>query len=257
MVTLGSSSLSDPFAEQYKAVRTNLMFSRLDREMRTIVLTSTTPGEGKTTIACNLAVVIAQAGHRVILVDADFRKPAVHRIFGTSRKIGLGNLLLGDAGEDEALLDSGVPNLQLLATGPIPPNPSELLGSKSMQRVITRLSQRADIVLIDSPPASAVTDPTVIAALVDGVIVVVERGSTGVPAIIRTLSTLEGVGATLIGVVLNKVRSGDNGLDYYYAYGEGPDTENSTPPPPAGTKGAPSPPTETKVVVAKTEKAAG
>ena len=123
LVTVGASALQDPLAEQYKAMRTNLMFNRLDREVHTILVTSTRPGEGKTTTASNLAVVLAQAGNRVILVDADFRKSALQRFFLGTRKIGLGNVLLGEATENEALSESGVPNLQLLSTGPIPPTP--------------------------------------------------------------------------------------------------------------------------------------
>ena len=208
----------DPISEAYKAIRTNLMFNSLDRKLRTIVVSSTMPGEGKTITACNLAVTLAQAGNRVILVDADFRRPELHRVFHRSRNEGLGNFILGEVDESEMLLTTVVPNLRILCSGLTPPNPSELLGSARMAATIEKLKTAADIIVFDTPPVGAVTDATVLAARTDGMILVVERGRTPVDGILQAKARLDAVGANILGVVLNKVRSGDAGSYYYYKY---------------------------------------
>ena len=212
---------TDPLAEQYRAIRTNVLFSRVDSELRTLVVTSPGPGEGKTTTACNLAVTLAQAGNSVILVDADFRRPALHRVFGVNADIGLGNLILGDKTEDEVIQPTKVPRLRVVCTGVTPANPSELLGSSSMQRTLERLCAKADVVMLDTPPVTAVTDATVLGALVDGVVVVVERGGTSGAALTRSIETMQGVGARIIGLVLNRARA-EAGVGYYYYYGPHP-----------------------------------
>ncbi|MEA2645333.1 MAG: tyrosine-protein kinase [Chloroflexota bacterium] len=212
---------TDPLAEQYRAIRTNVLFSRVDSELRTLIVTSPSPGEGKTTTASNLAVVLAQAGNNVILVDADFRRPAIHSVFGVNSDVGLGNLILGDKTEDEVLQSTKVPRLRVVCTGVTPANPSELLGSSSMQRALERLNAKADVVILDTPPVTAVTDATVLSALVDGVVVVVERGGTSFASLTRSIETMQGVGARIIGLVLNKARA-EAGVGYYYYYGPHP-----------------------------------
>ena len=208
----------DSVSEAYKAIRTSLLFSSTDRPVRTLIVTSTAPGEGKTSTACNLAVVMAQAGNRVILVDADFRRPTLSKIFRLPDNVGLGNLVLGDRSLDEALGDTEVANLKVLATGPIPPNPSELLSSRPMAAILPQLAAAADFVIFDTPPVAAVTDATVLASKCDGVILVVEAGRTAGPAVIRTRDTLLGVNARMLGVVLNKQRSRNSSDGYYYYY---------------------------------------
>jgi non-specific protein-tyrosine kinase len=208
----------DPVSEAYRAIRTNLLFNALDRKLRTILVTSAIPGEGKTSTACNLAVTMAQAGNRVILVDADFRRPELHRVFHRDRNVGLGNLILGDLDDNAAIGNTEVPNLRLLCSGPTPPNPSELLGSRQMQQVIDRLTGMCDIVVFDTPPVGAVTDATVLATRTDGVVLVIERGRTPMKAVEHAREKLQAVGATLLGVVLNKVRSSEAAEYYYYRY---------------------------------------
>jgi len=219
----------EPIAEAFKAIRTGLLFSVTeDQALSTIVVTSTTPGEGKTSTACNLAIVMAQAGRRVILVDADFRRPSLHEIFKRGRNVGLGNLILEDRPEDEIIIDTQLPNLRLVCSGPTPPNPSEILGSPGFQRVVDRLKGLCDIVIFDTPPVGAVTDATVLAARADGVVVVVDGGHTPASAVLRTRDTLRSVNAKILGVVLNKMKTGKVG-DYYYYYGPASGKENVTP----------------------------
>lgn len=214
---VAASSVQDPLSEQYRAIRTNLMFSNADKKLQSIVVTSAAPYEGKSTTASNLAVVMAQAGHKVILVDADFRRPALHHLFDRPQQPGLTNLILRDRRDNEAIFNTDVPNLRVVCAGPQPANPSELLGSQSMERVLTHLKTLADLVILDAPPVSVVTDATILSALTDGVIVVVERGGTAIPAILRAVETLRGVGANIIGAVLNKARPEE--VESYYYYG--------------------------------------
>ena len=216
---ISASHPTDPLAEQYRALRTNLMFSRVDQSMRSLLVTSTAPAEGKTTTACNLAVVMAQAGNRVILVDADFRRPALHQVFRFRNDAGLGHLILRERPVAELVRATGIPNLRVISTGPAPPNPSELLGSSAMSQLMDRLADEADIIVFDTPPVGAVTDATVLGALVDGVVVVVEQGKTGITSIIRGLQTLQAVDANVLGIVLNKAPRGEDAAYYDYYYG--------------------------------------
>ncbi|MEA2684655.1 MAG: tyrosine-protein kinase [Chloroflexota bacterium] len=208
----------DPMAEAYRAIRTNVNFAVQDKQMRNLLVTSSVPGEGKTSTATNLAVVMAQAGRRVILVDADFRRPNVHKFFSKTRNVGLGNLIMGEEPNDELVQETAVPNLRIVCSGPNPPNPSELLGSPAMTSVMAKLNELCDVVVYDTPPIGAVTDATVLAGRCDGVILVVERGKTSVPAILRSKETLDAVRAPILGVVLNKVRGGEARTYYYYYY---------------------------------------
>ena len=209
---------TDPVSEGYRAIRTNLMFTAIDRPLKTLVVTSAAPGEGKTSTAVNLAVTMAQNGSRVVLVDADFRRPALHRVFQRTENRGLGDVIIGTATLSELLLPTGTPNLRLLCSGPTPPNPSELLGSSRMRQVVEELAKQSETIIIDSPPVGAVTDATVLGARADGVILVVERGRTEVAAVSRARDKLIGVGANLLGVVLNKVRASEAAEYYYYRY---------------------------------------
>jgi capsular exopolysaccharide synthesis family protein len=207
----------EPVSEAYRAIRTNLLFMSPEERLRTLVVTSAVPGEGKTSTACNLAVVMAQAGNRVVLVDADFRRPQLHKVFH-KRNVGLGNLILGDLAEDDLVVRTQVPNLSVVCSGPTPPNPSELLGSVRMQGVIDRLRELADVVIFDTPPVGAVTDATVLAARADGVVLVVERGRTDIPTVQRAIEKLRAVRANVLGVVLNKVRVSEASEYQYYRY---------------------------------------
>jgi polysaccharide biosynthesis transport protein len=206
-----------PVSEAYRALRTNLQFSSLDKPLRTLVVTSPNPQEGKSTTAANLAVVMAQTGRKVILVDADLRRPLQHRIFGVKNDHGLTDVLLSaDLVVDKHLKPTEVDDLHLLNTGPLPPNPSELLGSQRMAALIDQLTEEADMVLFDSPPTLAVTDASVLAAQVDGVLLVVEAGRTRRTLARQTAERMRQVGASLVGAAINRVQPGRGG--YYYSY---------------------------------------
>src|SRR5207302_28597 len=216
LLTLSGDS---PIVEAYKALRTNLLFSSVDREVKTIVITSAVANEGKSRTAANLAIVLAQAGHSTLLVDADFRRPSQHRIFGRVRNVGLSNLIVQDA-PDSALLvpDERVNDLTLLASGPKPPNPSELLGSAQMKALLSRFRKGFDYVVIDTPPVNAVTDAPVLAASADAVIVVVEANKSTYTAVQHAKQSLEHVGARVLGYVMNKMKA-EGGAYYYYQSG--------------------------------------
>jgi capsular exopolysaccharide synthesis family protein len=209
-----------PIAEAYRSLRTNLEFSSLDRPLRTLIVTSAAPEEGKSTTLANLAVTMAQAGKRVILADADLRRPVQHKLFGLHDAPGLTNLVIdGDASREPPLQPTGVPNLQLLASGPLPPNPSELLSSRRMTEIIAGLAERADVVLFDAPPVIAVTDAAVLASRVDGVLLVIYAGKTRREYVEKARALLDKVNAHVVGAVLTNVRP-DASLQYYYATGE-------------------------------------
>lgn len=207
-----------PISEAYRVLRTNLQFSSLDKPLHTLVVTSPNPVEGKSTTVANLGAVMAQAGNRVVIVDADLRRPSQHRLFGLENKEGLTSLLLAD----EPMLNghlqpTQLENLRVLSTGPLPPNPSELLGSQRMVTLIERLKEEADVVLFDTPPSLAVTDSSVLASQTDGVVIVAQWGHTRRSYAEQTATRLRQVGANIIGVVFNQLRPG-RGRYYYYYY---------------------------------------
>lgn len=206
-----------PVAEAFRTIRTNLQFSALDSELRTIAITSAGPGEGKSTILANLAVALAQSDKKVILVDSDMRRPTVHKKFGIENTKGLTNLLINGL-TDEVLRDVGVPNLKVVTCGPLPPNPSELLGSKMMDKVIEFLKSHADMVLFDCPPVVAVTDAALLGRKLDGVILTVRLGVVQQDALVRAKSLLDNVQARILGMVLNGVTAASGGYGYYYYY---------------------------------------
>jgi len=207
-----------PVSEGYRALRTNIQFSTVDRPLKTLLVTSAGPSEGKSTTAANLGVVMAQAGLKVIVVDSDLRRPALHHLFGIANSRGLTTSLLEEASSlDGTLQATNVENLQVLTSGPLPPNPSELLGSERMRRLVERLKEQADVVVFDSPPALAVTDAAVLAREVDGVLMVVEAGATRREVAVRARDTLARVGANVLGAALNKLSpKGTSGYYYYY-----------------------------------------
>ncbi len=214
------SEPKSPISEAYRTLRTNIQFSSVDRPIRTLLVTSSSPSEGKSTTAANLAVVMAQTGQRVILIDTDLRRPILHKFFGLPNAAGLTTSLLTGADPilDGYLQPTEVENLWVLTSGPTPPNPSELLGSQRMQDVIQRLQQEADILVFDSPPALAVTDAAVLARQLDGVLLVIDAGETRQPLAQRACQELTNVGAHILGVALNKLATGRSGYYYYYYY---------------------------------------
>ena len=219
-----ASSARSPIAEAFRTLRTNIQFSSVDKPIRRLLVTSPGPSDGKSLIAGNLAVVMAQAGQSVVLVDADLRRPTLHRLFQLPNSVGVTSTLLEGShpGVNHSLLSPPqIENLRVLTSGPLPPNPSELLGSQRMGRLIEELEQQADVLIFDSPPVLAVTDAAVLARQVDGVLLVLDAGRTREEEALRAMDELVRVGAPVLGVVLNKVpvhRRGGYGYYYYYHY---------------------------------------
>lgn len=205
-------------AEAFRTLRTNLQFSALDRELRSLLVTSAGPGEGKSTVITNLAVAVAQSGKSVILVDADLRKPVIHKRFGLGNDVGLTNILVHGPAES-VLQDVGIANLQVVTSGPIPPNPAEMLDSGMMEKTRDFLKEKADIVLFDCPPVVAVTDAALLSRKMDGVLLVVQLGSVEREAARRAKTLLENVQAPLLGLVINNIPAA-GGYYYYYYYSD-------------------------------------
>lgn len=211
-----------PRAESFRQLRTNLQFASVAGHGKTILVTSSVPGEGKSTTATNLAIAVAQAGQAVCLVDADLRRPMVNEYLGLDRNAGLTTALMGTAELTQLLQPWGVDNLQVLTSGEIPPNPSELLGSTQMKALIKTLEETFDTVIIDAPPLLPVTDAAVLSQHVGGVVVVVGAQNIRQPDLSKSLRALEMVGSPILGVVLNKlpVKGPDAYAYTYYSHPE-------------------------------------
>ncbi|MFQ5777830.1 MAG: GumC family protein [Terriglobia bacterium] len=203
-------------AEAFRSLRTSVLLSFPERSPRLLLITSGQPLDGKTTAGINLAVALAQRGSKVLLVDADMRKPAIHRLLQINARCGLSLYLAGSQGRDGLILRTAVPKLSLLPAGPVPPNPAELLSSGRMESLLADLGQEFDHVIVDSPPVLSITDATVLSVMVDGVILVVRSGKTSRQVLRHARQTLQGVNACVLGVVLNGVSL--NSVDYYYYY---------------------------------------
>jgi capsular exopolysaccharide synthesis family protein len=213
-------TLSDPrsaAAEAYRTLRTNLQFTMLDRPSRALLVTSPLAGEGKSTTLANLAVVSAEAGMRVVVLDADLRRPRIHELFGVSQSPGFSSLALGVESGDMPLQDTAVAGLRVLTSGILPPNPSELLASPRTAAILESLRELADLVLIDSAPVLPVSDAAVLAARCDGVLLVVRYGKTPRDAARRAREQLDKVGARILGVTINGARLDRSYGDYYRA----------------------------------------
>jgi capsular exopolysaccharide synthesis family protein len=220
-------------AENLRTIRTNLAFMGADHGLRAFVVTSASPREGKSTVAINLAITLAQSGKRILLVDTDLRRPRVHRAFGLASRRGVTTALVGEAKPTDVVLTTEVPGLDIVTCGPIPPNPSELLHTEAFRHFVEVLREKYDHVLFDSPPLGAVTDAAILAAQLDGVMVVVKSQSTTREALRVTARQLNDVGARVLGAVFNDVdlshgRYGEG--TYYYYRREGYYTSDSDDP---------------------------
>ncbi len=212
-------------AEAYRTLRSNVEFAAVDAPVRTLLVTSAVPGEGKTVTAANLAVVFAQAGRKVLLVDADLRKPRVHAMFDLANAHGLTTMLRSDTVRPEAVSHvTDEANLRVLTTGPLPPNPAELLGSHRMQAVMGLLRESADLVIFDSPPLQAVTDSAVLSSFTDGTLLVIDAGRSRRRAVRTAGEILTRAGANVLGVVLNRMpaKAPSDYIGYYGEY-DGPE----------------------------------
>lgn len=207
-----------PISEAYRVIRTNVQFTDVDHPPRVIVITSASPGEGKSTTAANLANVFAEGGKRVTLVDGDLRRPSLHRVFEVGRTEGLTNMLVSHHALNghHGTRQSNRPNLELIASGPLPPRPADLLGSSRMHELAEHLRRESEVVLIDSPPVLAVTDAAVLSTIVDGVILVVDPAKSKKRDLRRAREAIEAVGGRIVGIVVNRLNK--RGSSYYYYY---------------------------------------
>ncbi|HPR89670.1 MAG TPA: polysaccharide biosynthesis tyrosine autokinase [bacterium] len=208
-----------PVSEAYRTLRTNIMFSSPGQPKKLFLVTSSGPQEGKSTTVANLAITFAQMGNRTLLIDADLRKPIQHRLFGLEKSSGLTNILVGRAGLAESAREIEVlPELHVLSCGVIPPNPAELLGSEAMRHLLAEAHEQYSIVLIDAPPALAVTDAAILAPMMDGVLLVIRSGDTAREAAVRALEQLKRVGAPVLGAILNGIATEQVYGSYYQHY---------------------------------------
>lgn len=205
-----------PISEQYRTVRTNILFSFEDKELKTLMLTSTAPGEGKTTTVANLAVVFAQQGGRVLLVDADLRKPSLHYIFNKENTKGLTSVLTKQVSSEEAVQAVEVQNLYVITSGPIPPNPAEMLSSKRFSNFFEEIQEEFDIIIYDTPPILAVTDAQILANKCDGTILVVSAGNTEKAEAVIAKDLLEKSRGRLLGVIFNRKKTHHSYYDYFH-----------------------------------------
>jgi capsular exopolysaccharide synthesis family protein len=218
-------SPGSPRSEALRHIRTNLKFIDVDEPVKTVVVTSSLPGEGKTTTACNLAITLAQAGTKVVIVDADLRRPRIGELLGVESAVGLTSVLIGHAGLDEALQPWGHDGMAVLASGTIPPNPSELLSSQHMAGLLDELKRRFDVVIVDAPPVLPVTDAAVLASRCDGVMLLVRHGKTTRNQVHATTDALKAVSARLLGTVMTMTPKSGSGEGYRYNYSYGYQTD--------------------------------
>lgn len=209
----------NPVAEAFRVLRTNLQFAAVDKDLKVILVTSTSPNEGKSTVAQYLAQSISQTGKKVMVLDTDLINPTLHVRFGIPNQRGLSNLIVGDADFSVSVPVKEYPSLSVITSGPIPPNSSELLGSSRMRHVMDHLREEYDMVIVDSPPILPVTDAIVASSLADGVILVVQAGRTRKAEVRHAQESLGAAHATLLGVVLNRARRRVD--DYYYTRSPG------------------------------------
>lgn len=211
-----------PASEAYRTLRTNIQFLGPDNPVKTIIVTSAEPGEGKTTSIINLAIVMSQSESKVLLIDGDLRKPQIHKIFGISNQFGLTNILVTGLDYKEGVSYTYVEGLEILPAGIIPPNPSELLASNKMKQLLSEAGEDYDFVLIDTSPVVVVTDALILSTIVDGTVLVCASGQVSIDGAKRAKELLENVGANIIGVILNKIPINRKSYSqyYYYAYYE-------------------------------------
>lgn len=205
-------------AEAFRKLRTNLQFLAVDNPPRAIVITSSTPGEGKTTTAINVALALAEADHKVVLIDGDMRRPMVHKYLNLVGPVGFSTVLSGQASLDEALQKTRFPGLTVLTAGAVPPSPSQLLGSLAAKKLLSELRAQFDYVIVDSSPLLAVTDAAILATSADGVLIIARFGYTKRDQLAHAIGSLEGVGAALLGALFTLTPTRGSGSYSYYGY---------------------------------------
>ena len=207
-------------AEAYRTLRTNIQYSSFDNEIRTIVVTSSEPGEGKSTTAGNIAISFAQASMKTVIIDCDLRKPSLHKKFKISNIGGLSDILIGKEKIDDVVHHFN-DELDIITSGKLPPNPAEMLGSRTMERLLIALKERYDMIILDTAPLQAVTDAQILSTKSDGIILVVRAHSTKRESVLQAKGLIEKVGGKILGTVLNGVENSRG--KYYYYYGTGED----------------------------------
>jgi len=220
-------------SESYRGIRTNILFSTAESVPQVILVSSAGPKEGKTITVANVAITMAQAGSKIIILDCDMRRPEIHNFFGATRDRGMSNILVGLDNIGEIIQNTKIPNLDVITSGPIPPNPSEMLGSKRMESLLVALRKKYDHIIIDSPPVTAVTDAVVLSKSADGVIIVIRTGYMARQIVKNGIGQLNNVGAHIIGAVLNGIDVSSGKYSYYYyqyyRYYYGEDGEKNKP----------------------------
>ena len=206
-----------PVAEQYRTIRTNIEFSIVDKKLKTLACTSPMPGEGKSTTVANLAVTFVQQGKKILLIDADLRRPTLHRLMGIESEIGLTNLLTRRCEIDEAIVTkTRISGLHVLPCGPVPPNPSEMLGSNMMKELMEELLEIYDMILFDTPPVLAVTDALVLSKFCDGMLLVLRSQQTEKKDLLKAKELLDRSNANIIGVIMNDASLNQVTYNSYY-----------------------------------------
>ncbi len=207
-----------PISEAYRILRTNIDFSMIDEEIHSLMVTSAGPGEGKTTTVANLAITYAQAGKKVVILDADMRKPTMHHCFQLSNRIGLSNILTGQVTLNEGLKETHINNLHVIPSGTIPPNPTEILASKRMEALMEELKSQFDLIIFDTPPALVVADAQITSSICDGVLLVIDSGKVKREHAMKMKANFDHVNSRVLGVVLNNKDRNDAESYYYYYY---------------------------------------
>jgi len=207
----------DPVVESYRSLRSNLEFASMDHPIRTMVVSSANPSEGKTLTTANLGIVFALLGKKVIIVDSDLRKPKIHKLFNIDKSPGITDLLVEDLNFEDVLHKTDIENLNVIPCGKSPPNPAEILASQKMETLIRMIEQKADLVIYDSPPLAAVTDPLLLATKVDGIILVVKHRSTNKEMVSHLVEQLKKAKVNIIGAILNQTMM-TRGYGYYQYY---------------------------------------
>ncbi|MCK9860358.1 CpsD/CapB family tyrosine-protein kinase [Paenibacillus sp. ATY16] len=207
---------SSPVAEAYRTLRTNIQYSSVDAPIQLLMAASAQSGEGKSTVISNLAVAYAMEGKRVLLIDTDLRKPTIHRIFAQTNRLGLTNLLTSESTLQEVIKDGGIDNLDIITSGPTPPNPAELLGSHRMKTVLEELKERYDLILFDTPPVLPVTDSLIMSSYCDGVLLVIHAGKVKKAYVRKAKEKLDFVQSRIIGAVFNQMKRQDVAFVKYY-----------------------------------------
>lgn len=208
-----------PVSEAFRTLRTNIHYTGVDKKIKSILIAGANPACGKTTATANLGVTLAQTGSSVLLIDADLRKPALHRSFGLSGSAGLTNLIVDkNYGPEKVIQRTALENLFVLPCGPVPPYPAELLSSEKMENLVGQLAERFEYLVFDSPPVMVVTDASILSRLVDGTVLVIDHGRVTREEAIRATEQLKKVHANMLGAVFNQVPYSDGYYSYYYYY---------------------------------------